>query len=103
MLLVSFVLFYIVMVFLLFWVYFYINDNFVSFLIIEVIVVVWGFFVVIVLGVIVDCIGYCKLLYWGVIVIVVFVVIVFLLFLGDKFGEVVYMMVGVIILGLSFG
>lgn len=101
--LASFALFHMVTVFPLSWVYLYTNENPAGFLLIEAIAAVWGFFAIIASGVIADRIGSRKLLLRGAIAIAIFALIAPLLLSGDKFGEAIYMTVGAIVLGVSFG
>ncbi|SMO42845.1 MFS transporter [Paracoccus laeviglucosivorans] len=101
--LASFALFHMVTVFPLSWVYLYTNDSPAGFLVIEAIAAAWGFLAIIASGVIADRIGHRKLLYRGAIAIAVFSLVAPLLLLGSKFGEAIYMTIGAIILGLSFG
>lgn len=101
--LASFALFHMVTVFPLSWVYLYTNENPAGFLLIEAIAAVWGFLAIIASGLIADRIGSRKLLFRGAIAIAAFALIAPLLLAGDKFGEAIYMTVGAIVLGVSFG
>ena len=101
--LASFALFHMVTVFPLSWVYLYTNENPAGFLVIEAIAAAWGFLAILLSGVLADRIGARKLLYRGAIAIAIFSLIAPLLLSGNKFGEAVYMTVGSIILGISFG
>ena len=101
--LASFALFHMVTVFPLSWVYLYTNESTSSFLVIEAIAAAWGFLAIVASGVIADRIGNRRLLYRGAIVIAIFAVLAPLLLNGSKFGEAIYMTVGAVVLGLSFG
>ena len=101
--LASFALFHMVTVFPLSWVYLYTNENPAGFLVIKAIAAAWGFLAILLSGVLADRIGARKLLYRGAIAIAIFSLIAPLLLSGNKFGEAVYMTVGSIILGISFG
>lgn len=101
--LASFALFHMVTVFPLSWVYLYTNDNPASFLVIEAIAAAWCLVAIIASGVIADRIGHRKLLYRCAIAIAIFSLAAPLLLSGNKFGEAMYMTIGAIILGLSFG
>lgn len=101
--LASFALFHMVTVFPLSWVYLYTNESTSSFLVIEAIAAAWGFLAIAASGIIADRIGHRRLLYRGAILIAIFAVLAPLLLNGSKFGEAIYMTVGAVVLGLSFG
>lgn len=101
--LASFALFHMVTVFPLSWVYLYTNESTSSFLVIEAIAAAWGFLAIVASGIIADRIGNRRLLYRGAIMIAIFAVLAPLLLNGSKFGEAIYMTVGAVVLGLSFG
>ncbi|MFT4012536.1 MAG: MFS transporter [Paracoccus sp. (in: a-proteobacteria)] len=101
--LASLALFHMVTVFPLSWVYLYTNENPAGFLIIEAIAAGWGFLAIIASGILADRMGHQKLLFRGAIAIAVFALIAPLLLSGNKLGEAVYMTVGAIVLGISFG
>lgn len=101
--LASFALFHMVTVFPLSWVYLYTNENPAAFLVIEAIAAAWGFLAIAASGIIADRIGSRRLLYRGAIAIAIFAILAPLLLTGNKFGEAVYMTVGAVVLGVSFG
>ncbi|ARC35050.1 MFS transporter (plasmid) [Paracoccus yeei] len=101
--LASFALFHMVTVFPLSWVYLYTSENPAGFLVIQAIAAGWGFLAIAASGLLADRIGHRKLLYRGAIAIAIFSLVAPLLLSGDKLGEAVYMTVGFIVLGVSFG
>ncbi|HWL57042.1 MAG TPA: MFS transporter [Paracoccus sp. (in: a-proteobacteria)] len=101
--LASFALFHMVTVFPLSWVYLYTNETLTNFLLIESIAAAVGFVAIILSGVIADRIGHRKLLFRCAVAIAIFSLFAPLLLAGNQLGEAIYMIVGFIILGLSFG
>ncbi|MTH76990.1 MFS transporter [Paracoccus aestuariivivens] len=101
--LASFALFHMVTVFPLSWIYLYTNETLTSFLLIEALAAAFGFVAIILSGVIADRIGHRKLLLRCAVAIAIFSLVAPLLLGSNQFGEAIYMIVGFIILGLSFG
>ncbi|MEI4484804.1 MFS transporter [Frigidibacter sp. MR17.14] len=101
--LASFALFHMVTVFPLSWVYLYTDEVPSRFLVIEAIGAVFGLIAVYLSGPISDAIGRRRLLNLGAIAIGIFALVAPLLLSGDTTGELIYMIVGFVLLGLSFG
>ncbi|MEI4471691.1 MFS transporter [Frigidibacter sp. MR17.24] len=101
--LASFALFHMVTVFPLSWVYLYTDEAPANFLLIEAIGACFGLVAVYLSGKISDAIGRRTLLMLGAIAIGIFALVAPLLLSGDTLGELTYMIVGFILLGLSFG
>ncbi|MBD9527403.1 MULTISPECIES: MFS transporter [Paracoccus] len=101
--LASFALFHMVTVFPLSWIYLYTNETLSNFLVIEALAAACGFLAIILSGVVADHIGHRKLLFRCAVAIAIFSLFAPLLLSGNQIGEAVYMIIGFIILGLSFG
>ncbi|UFM66739.1 MFS transporter [Paracoccus sp. MA] len=101
--LASFAMFHMVTVYPLSWIFLYTNETLLSFLIIEAVAATGGIAAILLSGWLADRIGRRRLLLIGALLIAGFAVLAPLLLSAGKTGEVVYMIVGFFILGLSFG
>lgn len=101
--LASFALFHMVTVFPLSWIYLYTDEALGNFLVIEALAASCGFLAIILSGVVADHIGHRKLLFRCAVAIAIFSLGAPMLLGGSQIGEAVYMIVGFVILGLSFG
>jgi MFS family permease len=101
--LASFALFHMVTVFPLCWIALYTRQPLERFLMIEMIGASVGILAIIVSGFVADQIGRRSLLGWSAAGIAVFSIAAPLLLSGGDLGEVAFMIVGFILLGLSFG
>ncbi len=101
--LASFALFHMVTVFPLSYVFLFTDQSPARFLIIEVVGAIVGLFAVLTSGFIADQFGRRTLLAWSAVLIGVFALVAPLLLSGGELGELLYMIVGFILLGLSFG
>ena len=101
--LASFALFHMVTVFPLSWVFLYTNQSPVRFLVIEFVSAIVGIFAIIASGILADRFGRRNLLAATAVAIGVFSGFAPQLLNGGDVGETTYMMLGFIILGLSFG
>ncbi|WP_245155565.1 MFS transporter [Paracoccus ravus] len=101
--LASFALFHMVTVFPLSWIYLYTDETLANFLVIEALAASCGFLAIILSGVIADQIGHRKLLFRCAVAIAIFSLFAPMLLSGSQIGEAVYMIIGFVILGLSFG
>lgn len=101
--LASFAMFHMVTVYPLSWIYLYTNETLLSFLIIEAVAATGGIGAILLSGWLADRIGRRNLLLVGALLIGCFAVLAPLLLSAGKTGELVYMIVGFFILGLSFG
>ena len=101
--LASFALFHMVTVFPLSWIFLYTQDTPADFLVIEVVAAFFGLGAIVASGWIADRIGRRTLLGSCAAAIAVFSGVAPLLLNGGVVGEMVFMIVGFVILGLSFG
>ncbi|MBT0670858.1 MFS transporter [Novosphingobium profundi] len=101
--LASFALFHMVTVFPLSWVFLFTNDTPVSFLLIEAMAAAFGVVAVLASGYLADKLGRRTLLGSCAAAIAIFSGFAPLLLDGGPIGEIVFMVVGFIILGLAFG
>ena len=101
--LASFALFHMVTVFPLSWVVLFTDQPIDRFLVIEMIGASVGLLAIVVSGFIADQIGRRSLLGWSALGIAIFAVVAPLLLNGGDLGEVAFMVLGFILLGLSFG
>lgn len=101
--LASFALFHMVTVFPLSWIALYTNEPLERFLMIEVIGAFVGVLAIIVSGFVADMVGRRTLLAYSAVGIAIFAVAAPLLLNGGDLGEVAFMVLGFILLGLSFG
>ena len=101
--LASFALFHMVTVYPLSWVFLFTNESPAGFLIIEIVGAVVGLLAVMMSGIVADRIGRLRLLSMCSIAIGVFALFAPMLLSGGAVGEVIYMVVGFALLGLSFG
>ncbi|HWU00543.1 MAG TPA: MFS transporter [Terriglobales bacterium] len=101
--LASFALFHMVTVFPLSWIFLYTQQPPTRFLVIEMIGAAWGIVAMIASGIIADHIGRRQLLMVTAAVIATFSGFAPQLLDGGDFGEAVFMTLGFILLGLSFG
>lgn len=101
--LASFALFHMVTVFPLSWVSLFVEQPTEKFLIIEMIGAMVGILAIVASGFIADQIGRRSLLGWTAVGIALFSVMAPLLLTGGDLGEVAYMILGFMLLGLAFG
>lgn len=101
--LASFALFHMVTVYPLSWVFLFTDESPAGFLVIEIVGAVIGLLAVMMSGIVADRIGRLRLLSMCSIAIGIFALFAPLLLNGGAVGEVIYMVVGFAILGLSFG
>jgi MFS family permease len=101
--LASFALFHMVTVFPLSWVFLYTRQSPVRFLLIELVSAIVGTFAIVASGVLADRFGRRNLLAATAVAVGVFSGFAPQLLNGGEVGEATYMMLGFIILGLSFG
>jgi len=101
--LASFAMFHMVTVYPLSWIYLYTNETLLSFLIIEAVAATFGIVAILLSGWLADRIGRRNLLLVGALLIGCFAALAPLLLSAGKTGELVYMIAGFFILGLSFG
>ncbi len=101
--LASFALFHMVTVFPLSWIALYTDEPLERFLMIEVIGAFVGVLAIIVSGFVADMIGRRRLLGYSAVGTAFFAVAAPLLLNGGDLGEVAFMVIGFILLGLSFG
>ena len=101
--LATFALFHMVTVFPLSWVFLFTSDGPARFLIIESIAAVFGVLAIFASGLIADRVGRMSMLIWSAIAIAAFSGFAPQLLDGGIVGETTYMVVGFILLGLSFG
>ncbi|UXU76609.1 MULTISPECIES: MFS transporter [unclassified Paracoccus (in: a-proteobacteria)] len=101
--LASFAMFHMVTVYPLSWIFLYTNETLVSFLVIEAAAAVAGIVAIVLSGWLADRIGRRRLLLIGAVLIGGFAILAPWLLSAGKGGEVVYMIAGFFILGLSFG
>lgn len=101
--LASFALFHMVTVFPLSWVYLYANETPARFLGFELVGACFGLASVYLSGGLSDRYGRRNLLIWSAIGIALFSIVAPLLLSAGAFGEVVFMIVGFSLLGISFG
>ncbi|WP_353144687.1 MFS transporter [Paracoccus sp. (in: a-proteobacteria)] len=101
--LASFAMFHMVTVYPLSWIYLYTNETLLSFLIIEAVAASFGIVAILLSGWLADRIGRRNLLLVGALLIGCFAALAPLLLSAGKTGELVYMIAGFFILGLSFG
>ncbi|MEJ7927918.1 MFS transporter [Sphingobium sp. AN641] len=101
--LASFALFHMVTVFPLSWIALYTDQPLQRFLVIEMIGAAVGVLAIIVSGFVADMIGRRRLLGWSAVGIALFSVAAPLLLSGGDLGEVAFMVIGFMLLGLSFG
>ncbi|MES2175318.1 MAG: MFS transporter [Pseudomonadota bacterium] len=99
----SFALFHMVTVFPLSWIALYTDQPLERFLMIEVIGAFVGVLAIIVSGFVADMVGRRTLIGWSAVGIAIFAVAAPLLLNGGDLGEVAFMVLGFILLGLSFG
>jgi MFS family permease len=99
----SFALFHMVTVFPLSWIALYTDQPLNRFLMIEVIGAFVGVLAIIVSGFVADMVGRRTLIGWSAVGIAIFAVAAPLLLNGGDLGEVAFMVLGFILLGLSFG
>ncbi len=99
----SFALFHMVTVFPLSWIALYTDQPLERFLMIEVIGAFVGVLAIIVSGFVADMVGRRTLIGWSAVGIAIFAVAAPLLLDGGDLGEVAFMVLGFILLGLSFG
>lgn len=101
--LASFAMFHMVTVYPLSWVFLNTTESPARFLMIELIGAIFGFFAVLASGLLADRIGRRAVLAITAVAIAIFAGVAPLLLNGGSTGELVYMIVGFIILGLAFG
>ncbi|MDN5567570.1 MAG: MFS transporter, partial [Paracoccus sp. (in: a-proteobacteria)] len=101
--LASFALFHMVTVFPLSWVFLFTDESPAGFLIIEIVGAVIGLLAIMLSGLVADRIGRLRLLSMCSIAIGVFALLAPLLLNGGAVGEVIYIVIGFTLLGLSFG
>jgi MFS family permease len=101
--LASFALFHMVTVFPLSWVFLFTRESPVRFLIIEIVGAVFGVAAIVVSGMIADRVGRKSLLMGSAIAIAIYSGFAPQLLDAGAFGETIYMVIGFILLGLSFG
>ncbi|MFC3568151.1 MFS transporter [Paracoccus simplex] len=101
--LASFAMFHMVTVYPLSWIFLYTNETLVSFLVIEAVAALAGIAAILLSGFLADRIGRQRLLLVGALLIGGFAILAPLLLSAGKTGEMVYMIAGFFILGLSFG
>lgn len=101
--LASFAMFHMVTVYPLSWVFLNTTESPARFLMIELIGAIFGFFAVLASGILADRIGRRAVLAITAVAIAIFAGVAPLLLNGGSTGELVYMIVGFIILGLAFG
>ena len=101
--LASFALFHMVTVFPLSWVVLFTDQPIDRFLVIEMIGASVGLLAIVVSGFIADQIGRRSLLGWSALGIAIFAVVAPLLLNGGDLGEVAFMILGFMLLGLAFG
>lgn len=101
--LASFALFHMVTVFPLSWVFLYTNENPANFLMIESVAAVFGLAAVLASGYLADRVGRRQVLLWAAVAIAIFSIFAPLLLSQGGTGETIYMIVGFIILGISYG
>ncbi|MDF3853770.1 MFS transporter [Paracoccus sp. P2] len=101
--LASFAMFHMVTVYPLSWIYLYTDETLLSFLIIEAVAATGGILAILLSGWLADRFGRRNLLLVGALLIGGFAALAPLLLSGGQTGELVYMIVGFFILGLSFG
>ena len=101
--LASFALFHMVTVFPLSWVFLYTNQSPARFLVIELIGAIVGLITIVLSGYVADLVGRRNLLFATAAVIAVFSGFAPQLLSGGDAGEVAFMVLGFILLGLSFG
>jgi MFS family permease len=101
--LASFAMFHLMTVFPLSWIYLYTNRGTVSFLELEMVGAVVGFFAIGVSGLMADRIGRRKMLGWSAALIALFSFFAPFLLGSGRIGEAAFMVIGFAILGLSFG
>ena len=101
--LASFALFHMVTVFPLSWVFLYTNQSPSRFLVFELIGAFFGFIAIVASGYVADRVGRRNLLSATAAIIAVFSGFAPQLLAGGDVGEVVFMVLGFILLGLSFG
>lgn len=101
--LASFALFHMVTVFPLSWVFLYTDDSPARFLVIEAIGAGFGVVAIVASGMIADRIGRDVLLLWSAVAIAAYSGFAPQLLDAGVVGEVIYMVVGFVLLGLSFG
>nr|WP_029371710.1 MFS transporter [Paracoccus sp. TRP] len=101
--LASFAMFHMVTVYPLSWIYLYTDETLLSFLIIEAVAAVAGIVAILLSGWLADRFGRRNLLLIGALLIGCFAALAPLLLSGGETGELIYMIAGFFILGLSFG
>lgn len=101
--LASFAMFHMVTVFPLSWVYLYTSETLTFFLNLTAISAAIGLLSVVASGYLSDIFGRRRLLLWGAVAIGAFSLLAPVLLRGGATGESAYMIIGFIILGLSFG
>ena len=101
--LASFALFHMVTVFPLSWVFLFTRESPVRFLIIEIVAAVFGVAAIVASGIIADRVGRKSLLMGSAIAIAIYSGFAPQLLDAGTFGETIYMVIGFILLGLSFG
>lgn len=101
--LASFALFHMVTVFPLSWIALYTQQPLERFLVIEAIGACVGILAIIVSGFVADMVGRRKLLAWSALGIGIFSIAAPLLLNGGELAEIAFMILGFILLGLSFG
>lgn len=101
--LASFAMFHMVTVFPLSWVFLYTGETLTFFLTLTAVSAVFGLISIVLSGYLSDWFGRRRVLFWGAIAIGVFSLLAPLLLQGGKTGETIYMILGFVILGLSFG
>lgn len=101
--LASFALFHMVTVFPLSWVFLFTRESPVRFLIIEMVGAMFGVAAIVASGVIADRVGRKPLLMGSAIAIAIYSGFAPQLLDAGAFGETIYMVIGFILLGLSFG
>jgi MFS family permease len=101
--LASFALFHMVTVFPLSWVFLYTNQSPSRFLVYELVGALFGFIAIVMSGYVADRVGRRNLLSATAAIIAVFSGFAPQLLAGGDIGEIVFMVLGFILLGLSFG
>ncbi len=101
--LATFAMFHMVSVFPLSWVFLYTDEQATGFLLIEALAAGFGLLAIIASGWLADRIGRKKLLVATAIAIAIFSVAAPVLLAGGASGETTYLIIGFVVLGLSFG
>ncbi|RJL04079.1 MFS transporter [Paracoccus siganidrum] len=101
--LATFAMFHMVTVYPLSWIFLYTDETMLRFLVIEAVAACFGILAVLASGWLADRFGRQRLLFWTALMIGGFAILAPLLLSAGHGGEIVYMLSGFTILGLSFG